>query len=83
MILISVYAVDILSLYLNIFLPIGGLHNPAAIGIIPRTILISPYDNPICLACKIKKGYKPNKAINSKIIVLINYLMLISNYKIV
>ena len=48
------------------FLPIGGLHNPAAIGIIPRTILISPYDNPICLACKIKKGYKPNKATNYK-----------------
>ena len=46
--------------------PIGGLHNPAAIGMIPKTMLISPYDSPICFACKIKNGYKPNKAVNNK-----------------
>ena len=45
-------------------LPIGGLHNPAAMGIMPSTILISPNDNPICLACKIINGYKPNSATN-------------------
>ena len=50
----------------SVVLPIGGLHIPAATGMMPKTILISPYDSPICFACKIKKGYKPNKAINLK-----------------